>query len=81
MEKVNPKLVVLQSQTKLQVLEKTFFQKKKKKKKNLPAYLYRQDMQISMQKFFSNKWVLRDLNFFGSEKLFFNTNKFFNKTR
>ena len=59
---MNPKLVVLQSQTKLQVLEK----------KN-PAYLHREDLQNSMQKFFKNKWVSRYLNFFSSEKLFFNT--------
>ena len=72
---MNAKLLVLQSQTKLQVLEKNIFQKKKKN----PAYLYREDLQNSLQKFFKNKWVSRYLNFFGSEKLFFNTNKIFNK--
>ena len=46
-EKMRSKLVVLQSQKKVQVFEKTFFQKK-----FLTAYLWRYDLQNGVKKFF-----------------------------
>ena len=49
---MRPKSVVLQSQKKLQVLEK----------KLLPAYLCRYDLQNGVRKFFLNKWVSRCLS-------------------
>ena len=55
-KKMRPKSVVLQSQRKLQVLEKKFF-----RKKFLPAYLCRYDLQNGVQIFFLNKWVSRYL--------------------
>ena len=56
-KKMRPKSVVLQSQKKLQVLEKMFF-----RKKFLPAYLYRYDLQNGVRKFFLNEWVSRYLS-------------------
>ena len=56
-KKMRPKSVVLQSQEKLQVLEKKFF-----RKKFLAAYLCRYDFQNCVWKFFLNKWVLRNLS-------------------
>ena len=50
--------VVLQSQKKLQVLEKKFFSKK-----HFPAYLCRYDLQNDVQIFLLNKWVSRYLSF------------------
>ena len=55
--KMRPKSVVLQSQKKLQALEKNFF-----RKKFLPAYLCRYDLQNGVRKFFLNKWVSRYLS-------------------
>ena len=46
-EKTRPKSVVLQSQKKLQVLEKKFSEKKK----NPPAYLCRYDLQNGVRIF------------------------------
>ena len=54
---MRPKSVVLQSQNKLQTLEKKFFEKK-----ILPAYLCRHDLQNAVQKFFLNKWASRHLS-------------------
>ena len=47
-KKMRLKSVVLQSQKKLQALEKTFF----RKKKILPPYLCRYDLQNGVRKFF-----------------------------
>ena len=55
--KVRPKSVILQSQKKLQALEKFFFEKK-----FLPAYLCRYDIQSGMRRFFLDKWVSRYLS-------------------
>ena len=52
-KKMRPKSVVLQSQKKFQVLEKSFFEKK-----FLPAYLCRYDPQNGVRKFFLNKWLI-----------------------
>ena len=57
-KKMRPKSAVLQSQKKLQVLEKKFFQKKI----ILLAYLCRNDLQNGVQKLFLNKWVSRYLS-------------------
>ena len=57
--KMAPKLVVLQSWKKLQVLER----KKFSKKKVLPAYLYIYDVQNGVRKFFSKKLGLEIFNF------------------
>ena len=56
-KKMRPKSVVLQSQKKLQVLEKKFFEKK-----FLPAYLCRYDLQNDVRKFSLNKCVSRYLS-------------------
>ena len=54
---MRPKSVVLQSQKKLQVLEKKSF-----RKKFLPAYLRRYDLQNGVRKILLNKWVSRYLS-------------------
>ena len=53
---MRPKSVILQSQKKLQDLEKKNF-----RKKILPAYLFRYDLQNGVRKFFLNKWISRYL--------------------
>ena len=58
LEKIRPKLVVLQSRKKLQVLEKKIFPKKL-----LPAYLCRYDLQNGMRKCFLKKLFSRYLSF------------------
>ena len=57
-KKIRPKSVVLQSQKKLQVLEKKIIFEKR----YLPAYLCRYDLQNGVRKFFLNKWVSRYLS-------------------
>ena len=54
---MRPKSVVLQSQKKLQVLEKKIFPKK-----FVPPYLCRYDLQNDARKFFLNKWISRCLS-------------------
>ena len=53
-KKMRPKSVVFQSQKKLQVLEKNFFEKK-----FLPTYLCRYDLQNGARTIFLNKWDSR----------------------
>ena len=55
---MNPKSVVLKSRKKLQVLEKTFSEKK-----FLPAYLCRYDLQNCVWIFLKSKWVSKYLSF------------------
>ena len=57
-KKMRPKSVVLQSQKKLQVLEKKFFEKK-----FLPAYLCRYDLQNGVRKFFFKQLGLEIFKF------------------
>ena len=56
-KKMRLKSVVLQSQKKLRVLEKKFFEKK-----ILPAYLCRYGLENGVRKFFLNKWVSKYLS-------------------